>query len=101
MLRARRCLEIAQRGFGKGSSATTFPVPGGSEDLSLEGVGHFAGESRVVALSAAANAVPGDRADDRETGRGGSACRARDDAEAAGSGHWRRASSSWARARVS
>ena len=63
---SRYGVETAQDRFAKGSSATTFAVPGVAQDLAFEGLCLFDGEGALSAFSAAPNADPGDRADDRE-----------------------------------
>ena len=50
----------------EGASATTFPVPGGTQEFGFERGGFFVGELGVVALSAAANSLTVDVAIERE-----------------------------------
>jgi len=45
---------------------TTFPVPGGSQELGFERSGLFAGESKIVALRAALDTPPVDMSVDRK-----------------------------------
>jgi putative transposase len=87
----RKQIQVTRHCLGEGARATTFAVPLGPQDLGLKRGGLFGRGFGVVALRAAANALDGDGATDREMADGF--------ALGDGEGHRRASSRAWRESR--